>query len=388
MDESQYTPSLSVDSPKFLLENHKPQGTIDRTLLFITLMLTAMGVVVMLSASAGISLDKTGSLSTLWIRHLNRVAIGLVFLILFWRLDYHHLRWMSRLFLLVAFVLLVVVLFIHSGQSTDRFISILGFSFQPSEFARWVLVVFLAESLVRKREKLFELPGIIPFVSVIALIAGLVALQPSFSMAALIVLLGATMLFLGGIRLKFLLWAGALIVPALIAYMCTASYRMARISTFFNPQNDVQHHGYQRLQSLIALGRGGLVGVGPGNGRQKFFFLPEPYKDFIFSILGEEWGLIGTLLVVILFVVIFWRGMKVAKNAPDDFGRLLAAGMVFSLSYNALINIGVAAGILPTTGLPLPYLSYGGTSIMMFMASMGVLLNISKHIPSTEVSSE
>ena len=162
-------------------------------------------------------------------------------------------------------------------------------------------------------------------------------------------------------------------------FMCLAPYRLARILDFFN---------YQREQSLIALGRGGLVGVGPGNGRQKFFFLPEPYKDFIFSILGEEWGFLGTLIVVILFMVIFWRGMKIAKNAPDDFGRLLAAGMVFSLSYNALINIGVAAGVLPTTGLPLPYLSYGGTSIMMFMATMGVLLNISKHIPSTEVSDE
>jgi len=379
MTESQYTPSVSTDTPKFLLENHKPQGSIDRTLLFIMMVLTAFGVVVMLSASSGISLDRTGSLSTLWIRHVIRVVLGLMFLVLFWRLDYHHLRWLSRLFLLVAIILLVYVLFVHSGQSTDRFISIFGFSFQPSEFARWVMVIFLAETLVRKREKLFELKGIVVLVLVIALIAGLVALQPSFSMAALIVLLGTTILFLGGIRLKFLLWVGAVIIPPLLVFMSLAPYRLARILNFFN---------YQREQSLIALGRGGLVGVGPGNGRQKFFFLPEPYKDFIFSILGEEWGFLGTLIVVILFMVIFWRGMKIAKNAPDDFGRLLAAGMVFSLSYNALINIAVAAGVLPTTGLPLPYLSYGGTSIMMFMATMGVLLNISKHIPSTEVSDE
>jgi cell division protein FtsW len=387
MTESSYTSPPPLDTPKFL-ENHKPQGSIDLTLLFIMMALTAFGVVVMLSASSGISLDRTGSLSALWTRHVYRVIMGLTFLVAFWRLDYHYLRWLSRLFLVIALILLIYVLFVHSGQSTDRFISIFGFSFQPSEFARWVMVIFLAESLVRKREKLFELKGIAVFILAIALIAGLVALQPSFSMAALIVLLGATMLFLGGVRLKYMLWAGSLIIPALIYYMCSASYRMARILTFFSPHSDVQNHGYQRLQSLIALGRGGLVGVGPGNGRQKFFFLPEPYKDFIFSILGEEWGFIGTLLVVILFIIIFWRGMKIAKNAPDDFGRLLAAGMVFSLSYNALINVGVAAGVLPTTGLPLPYLSYGGTSIMMFMATMGVLLNISKHIPSTEVSDE
>ena len=379
MTESSYTPSLPIDTPKFLLENHKPQGSIDRTLLFIMMVLTAFGVVVMLSASSGISLERTGSLSTLWVRHVLRVIMGLMFLVFFWRFDYHLLRWMSRILLLIAVVLLFLVLIVHSGQSTDRFISIHGFSFQPSEFARWVMVIFLAESLIRKREKLFELKGIVVFVSVIALIAGLVALQPSFSMAALIVLLGTTILFLGGIRLKFLLWAGSVIIPPLLAFMCLAPYRLARIFNFFN---------YQREQSLIALGRGGLVGVGPGNGRQKFFFLPEPYKDFIFSILGEEWGFLGTLIVVILFMVIFWRGMKIAKNAPDDFGRLLAAGMVLSLSYNALINIGVAAGVLPTTGLPLPYLSYGGTSIIMFMATMGVLLNISKHIPSTEVSDE
>jgi cell division protein FtsW len=200
----------------------------------------------------------------------------------------------------------------------------------------------------------------------------------------MIVLLGGTMMFLGGLRLRYILGAAAVTLPPLLIYMYIAPYRRARLLSFFNPLSDVQGEGYQRWQSLLALGRGGLFGVGPGNGRQKFHFLPEPYKDFIFSILGEEWGLIGTLLVVTLFVIIFWRGMRIAKLAPDDFGRFLAAGIVFSISFNALINIGVAAGALPITGLPLPYLSFGGTSLVVFLASVGILLNISRHEPSPE----
>ncbi|KPL07556.1 hypothetical protein AMJ86_04150 [bacterium SM23_57] len=353
-------------------------------MVLVVLILTAIGVIVMLSASAGISLDKTGSPSVLWISHLKRVAVGLIFLLLFWRIDYHYLRILSRPLIVLVLVLLSLLLIMRWGSSAARWLNVLGISFQPSELAKLALILYLADALVRKRENLVELSGTMPFVVIIALIAGLVALQPNFSMAAMVVILGGTMLFLGGVRLRYLLAAAVVTVPPLLVYMYSAPYRRARLFSFFNPLSDIQGDGYQRWQSLIALGRGGLFGVGPGNGRQKFHFLPEPYKDFIFSILGEEWGLIGTLLVVTLFIIIFWRGMRIARLAPDDFGRLLAAGIVFSLSYNALINIGVAAGVLPTTGLPLPYLSFGGTSMVLFLASIGVLINISRHALSPE----
>lgn len=364
--------------------HHRPQGSTDQTLVLVVLVLTAIGVIVMLSASAGISLDKTGSPSVLWISHLKRVAVGLIFLLLFWRIDYHYLRVLSRPLIVVVLIMLSLLLIMRLGNSAARWLNVMGISFQPSELAKLALVLYLADALVRKRENLAELSGTMPFVIIIALIAALVALQPNFSMAAMIVILGGTMLFLGGVKLRYLFATAIVTVPPLLAYMYSAPYRRARLFSFFNPLSDIQGDGYQRWQSLIALGRGGLFGVGPGNGRQKFHFLPEPYKDFIFSILGEEWGLIGTLLIVALFIIIFWRGMSIARLAPDDFGRLLAAGIVFSLSYNALINIGVATGVLPTTGLPLPYLSFGGTSMVMFLASIGVLINISRHAPSPE----
>ncbi len=363
---------------------HKPQGATDLTLLFTVIGLTALGVIVMLSASAGISIARTGSPSVLWISHLRRVALGLLALVILWRLDYHYLRWMFRPLLFLAFAMLIWVLWTHRGGSVGRWMTIFGYSFQPSEFARMVLVLFLAESLIRKREQLSELSGILPFLVIIASMALLVALQPNSSMAALIILVGGTLLFLGGVKLRYLIASGAVTVPALIGYMWIVPYQRARLLTFLNPMDDLAGNGYQRLQSLIALGRGGLFGVGPGNSRQKFQYLPEPYKDFIFSILGEEWGLIGTLVVMTLFVIVFWRGMRIAKYAPDDLGRLIAAGMVFSLTYNALINVGVAVGALPTTGVPLPYLSFGGTCTVMFLGSVGILLNISRHAPAQE----
>jgi cell division protein FtsW len=365
-------------------DHHRPLGHTDRTLALSVLMLTAIGGIVMLSASAGISLDRTGSPSSLWLSHIARLAAGTLVMLMLWRLDYHYLRWMSRPLLLLVIALLAVVLLLHLGKSVGRWINLLGVSFQPSEIAKAVLVLFLADALIRKREQLDTSSGVAPFVIIIAVIAALVAKEPNFSMAAVIVLLGGTMLFLGGVRLRYLLATAGLMVPALLIYMYSAPYRRARVITYLNPLSDKQGNGYQVLQSIIGLGRGGPFGVGPGNGMQKFHFLPEPYKDFIFSILGEEWGLIGTMLVLALFVVVFWRGMRIAKLAPDDFGRLLAAGIVFSITYNALINVGVATAMLPTTGLPLPYLSYGGTSLVMFLASVGVLLNISRHGLSPE----
>jgi cell division protein FtsW len=367
-----------------IVEDHHPRGRTDRPLLVSVLLLTIIGIIVMLSASAGISLDKMGSPSALWVKHMCRVALGLLFLVVFWVVDYHHLRVVSRFVLILAFAMLVWVLWAHRGEPVGRWLNFLGLSFQPSEFARIALVLFLAEALVRKRDRLLEFSGTVPFIIIIATIAILVAKQPNSSMAVLLVLLGGTMLFLGGVRLRYLLGAGAVAIPALLAYMYLVPYQRVRLITFLNPLEDLQGHGYHRLQSLIALGRGGLFGVGPGNGWQKFHFLPEPYKDFIFSILGEEWGLLGTLLVVVLFVVVFWRGMRIARMAPDDFGRLLAAGIVFSLTFNALINIGVTTGWLPITGLPLPFLSYGGTSMLVFMTSAGMLLNISRHLPARE----
>jgi len=309
---------------------------------------------------------------------------GIIVMIVLWRVDYHYLRLLSRPLLVVAFLLLTGVLLAHWGKSVGRWMNVLGMSFQPSELARIAMVLFLADALVRKHDRLAELSGTVPFGIIIASMAALVALEPNLSMAALIVLLGGTMLFLGGVRIRYLLATAGVIVPPLLIYMVSAPYRRARLITFLNPLSDIKGDGYQLWQSLIGLGRGGLFGVGPGNGMQKFHFLPEPYKDFIFSILGEEWGLIGTMLAVTLFVLIFWRGMQIAKFAPDDFGRLLAAGLVISISFNALINIAVATGAVPTTGLPLPFLSYGGTSLLMFLACAGVLLNISRHAPYQE----
>ena len=277
---------------------------------------------------------------------------------------------------------LVAVLFLGPINGTRRWIDLGPFSVQPSEFGKIGLVVALAALLSRREGELDDVKRtLLPVAGLLALLGGLVLLQPDFGTALSYFAIAAAMLFYAGLRLRWFAGVATLALPALVAYAWSAPYRRARILAFLNPEADIQGTGYQAYQSLIAVGTGGLTGLGLGDGRQKLFFLPYPYTDFIYAIVGEELGLIGCALVLGLFGMVFARGMRAAVNAPDAFGRLLGTGLAVMVVVQALVNISVVLALLPTKGIPLPFLSYGGSALWADLIAVGILLNVSQHAP-------
>jgi cell division protein FtsW len=282
--------------------------------------------------------------------------------------------------------LLVLALFVTLTRApingTRRWIDLGLFSVQPSEFAKIGLVVALAALLSRRQGELDDVKRtLLPVAGLLALLAGLVLLQPDFGTAVAYFAIAGAMLFYAGLRLRWFAGGLLLVLPALVAYAWSAPYRRARILAFLHPESDPQGTGYQALQSLIAVGTGGLSGLGLGDGKQKLFFLPYPYTDFIYAIVGEELGLIGCVVVLGLFGLVFARGMRAAVNAPDAFGRLLGVGLAVMIVVQALVNISVVLALLPTKGIPLPFLSYGGSALWADLIAVGVLLNVSQHAP-------
>ncbi len=313
-------------------------------------------------------------------QHSLRLGIGFVLFMIISRFDYHHLRRWSIIPLLLAIIALILVLF--SGDSVNRWISIFGVRLQPSEFARIALIVYLADWCARRSDFLRESYKAFLFaISVIALVAGLVVIEPSYSAASLIIMSAGVVLFLAGARWHHIASVMLPAIPVGIYLAVVKSYRLDRIISFLNPTSDPLGAGYQSIQSKIAVGSGKMFGTGFGMSGQKSHFLPEAHCDFIFSILCEERGFIGAILVVSLFVLFLWRGIRIALNAPDQYGFLLASGLTLTISILAFINIAVTLGLLPVTGLPLPFISYGGSAIIANMIACGIILNISRQIP-------
>ncbi|RJP79577.1 MAG: putative lipid II flippase FtsW [Candidatus Zixiibacteriota bacterium] len=315
--------------------------------------------------------------------HAVRLGMGLA---LFWaayRFDYHHLRRVSRWILVLCLLLLIAVLVV--SPRPHRWLNLFGVTVQPSELVRMGLVIYLADWCSRHANRLREQWGTYLFaLGVIAAPVGLVVLEPSFSAAAMIAIAGGFVLFFAGARLKHL---ALTVLPALPMGLIVAlmePYRMRRIFSFFNPTADPQGMGYQSNQSLIAVGSGKLFGVGMGMSGQKNDFLPEAHCDFIFSILCEEKGFAGAMVVLALFALFAWRGFKIALKAPDPFGFLLAGGLTWSIVLFILMNISVSLGLVPVTGLPLPFVSYGGSALIANLGACGIIMNISRHAQSPE----
>jgi cell division protein FtsW len=349
---------------------------IDLSILIAVLILMVVGLGVVYSASSSWAWERYGESSRLLENHIGKVLIGLVLMFIFMHVDYRVYRRLTKtLVLLSALALCVTLGFGGELKGAVRAFSVGGFSIQPSEFAKYALVFHLAFLLSQKGEGVRDLKrGYFPLLVWIGLIVLLVLLQPNFSNGAMIALLGFLMLTLGGVRWTHLGLTLAAALPVLGVYLLSAPYRIARVKTFLAGGGELN---YQLKQGIIAFGSGGILGLGPGQSRQRDFFLPESYGDFVYSILGEEYGLIGSLIILLLFLVIMLRGMKTAKYALDDFGRLLAAGITFCITTYALVNAGVTLGLLPTTGLPMPFVSYGGSSMIASSIAIGVLLNIS-----------
>jgi cell division protein FtsW len=353
---------------------------IDLPTLIAVLVLMVLSLGVVYSASSTWALLKSGSSEKLLGSHALKVLLGFAAIFVFMQIDYKKYKKLTKP-VLVGTVLLLLVTLALGGEvkGATRWLRFGGFGLQPSEFAKYALIFHLCVLLSEKRDRIRDFKtGFVPTMIWIGGVTLLVLLQPNFSNGAMIFATSLIMLFVGRARLSHIGLTFAALVPPLIIYMVSAEYRMRRILSFFNSSSDNGGHAnYQLWQGIIGFGNGGIFGLGPGQSRQRELFLPESYGDFVFSIIGEEYGLIGTIFILLLFLTILLRGMKIAKNARDDFGRYLAAGITVSIALYALINAGVTLGILPTTGLPMPFVSYGGSSMLFSSVAVGVLLNIS-----------
>lgn len=356
--------------------------TYDIGVIVSAVFLTAVGVLMVYSTSSVYSLEMYGNANYFLIRHAIYLVIGLISMLVLMKLDYRVLRKLVYPAYLVGLAMLIIVLVPGIGKEVSgarRWIDLGFLSFQPSEFAKYILVLYLAHSLTKKRDKLDNF--MVGFASHI-LIAGvyviLVLLEPDFGTAStmLVVLFG--MLFIGEVKMKYLIPVGVFSVIFLCIAVVTKGYRMNRVTSFLDPWQDPLGSGYQAIQSFVAFALGGIYGSGLGDSSQKLFFLPQAHTDFIFSIIGEELGFIGILLVIIGFAVLFVRSLKVSLRAPDLFGCYLVFGCILLIALQAGINMAVAVGLFPTKGLTLPFISYGGTSLIATLSAVGIILNVSK----------
>ncbi len=359
------------------------RGHSDWYILLAVLGMLFFSLAFVYSASAGLADWKTGSTDTFFWSHAMRVLGGVAVMLVFSRVDYHWLEKFSKPMLVIAVGLLLLVLVEGTMRNgATRWIDFGVVSFQPSELAKFALVAHLAVMLADKRAYLSDFRrAFLPMMFWVAMVCGLVALQPNFSTASTIFAIALAVMLIGRANLMHLM--GVLLVggSAAAAYAVSASYRMERVADYLSAiggsTERLRDVNYQLHQGLLAFGSGGLLGVGAGQSHQRFF-VPEPFGDFIFSIIGEEYGFIGTVLLLSVFGLIIYRGLLIARQAKDDLGRNLAAGVTVTLGAYAIINAGVTTGLLPTTGLPMPFISYGGTAVLFSAAAVGILLNISQ----------
>lgn len=297
--------------------------------------------------------------------------------------NYHQWDQFTYPIMVATLALLIAVMMPGLGKEVggaQRWLDLGGFTFQPSELAKFALVLFMAKSLVKRADKLRDFAyGYLPNLIVLGFFFIPILFQPDFGTAMIIFAVTFTMLFIAGVRKKFLILSCLAVIPFIITAIFSAEYRTRRIMAFIDPWQDPANTGFQAIQSFYAFGRGGTWGLGLGDSTQKLFYLPEAHTDFIFSVIGEELGFIGAMVVVLLFFVLIWRGLMIAYRAKDAFGTHLAIGVTLLIGFQALINMGVASGLLPTKGLTLPFISMGGSSMVVSMLCVGVLLNISEH---------
>ncbi len=350
----------------------------------LVLMLVGFGTVMVYSASSVLAHVRFESDAFFLKRWVLRTAVSLIAMSVVMRVNYRRWAALSGYLLLLGFLgLLVVIGFkllgIAKVRGVYRWIPIPGGSFQPSDLMRLALVIYLAHSLSRRYAVIRNFRrGYLPHLAVLGAAMFLIVLQPDLGTALTLGLTCTLMLYLGGARLSHFLGTLLALLPFLYLTIFTLGYKKERILAFLNPEQDLQGTGYQMAQSLLALGSGGLTGLGLGQSLQKHLFLPEPHTDFVFSIVGEELGLVGTGGLVLLFLIFGRTGLRIARIATDRFGFLLASGITFMVLVYAFVNVGVCIGLLPTTGLPLPFISYGGSSLLLFMISAGILINIGK----------
>lgn len=357
--------------------------TPDIILMIITFTLLGIGLIMVYSASAVWADYKFDDSFFFAKRQMLFAGVGIIAMFFIMNVDYWTWKTWAKVILIACFVLLIIVLIPGIGKvrnGSQSWIGVGAFSVQPSEFMKLAMIAFLAKFLSQNQKLITSFKnGLVPSLGLVFFAFGLIMLQPDLGTGTVMVGTSVVMIFIAGARISHFAGLGLLAAAGFVGLIISAPYRMKRITSFLDPWEDPLNSGFQIIQSLYAIGPGGLFGLGLGQSRQKFFYLPEPQTDFIFAILAEELGFIGGSFILLLFALLLWRGIRIALGAPDLFGTFLASGIIAMIAIQVMINIGVVTGLMPVTGITLPFLSYGGSSLTLMLMAVGVLLNISRH---------
>ena len=354
-------------------------GKLDEPMLLLTLLLVGLGLVMLFSASYAMANKKWGDPTRTVMNQLFFALIGIVAMLWISKIDYHFLRVIMPVVVVVSLIAMILVPFIGTyANGARRWL----FGFQPSEVAKFAMILFFAVTMSKagtKKMKSFG-HGFLFYMMCIGLLAGLLLLQKHLSAIIIVGVTGAVMMFVGGTRIFYLFTLAGMGIAGAVAYITTQEYAMHRVKVWLDPFIDFKGKGWQGAQSLMAIGSGGLFGLGLGQGRQKHLYLPEPANDFIFAVICEELGFVGAMLILIVFAAFIIRGYYIAIRAADKFGSLLAVGIITQIGFQIVFNICVVSGLVPVTGVSLPFFSSGGTSLLMILGEVGILLNISRGI--------
>ena len=360
----------------------------DKWLFTATLLLVCTSVVMVYSASAVVAMQDANNPYLYLFKQGTWALLGLLIVQLLMRIDYHNYRQPVVIYtaLLIVCIGLVAVLFGREIKGANRWLNIAGLGIQPSELAKLCLIVFVAALLEKRMERIDEpTHALIPIGGVLAVVVGLILVQPDLGTAVSIVTIVAVMIFAAGINYRYVFGLALVALPTFGVLVWASDYRWKRVIAFLDPWKDPLGDGFQMIQSMIAVSTGGIFGRGLMAGVQKLFYLPEPHNDFIYAVISEELGLVGATVLLACFCVITWRGMRTAMRAPDRFGAFLALGLTTMVAFQAFFNISVVLGLLPTKGIPLPFVSYGGSSLLINLIGMGILLNVSQHASASRV---
>lgn len=360
--------------------NNNHNNHIDFPLLIAVLALMLMSLGIVYSASATWAQVKYEDSETILMKHAGKVFLGITALFVGMKIDYTKLQRLTKIVLIISVVLLILTLFFGEEiRGSKRWLNLGIWRLQTSELAKFALLFHLSTLIAVKKARVKDFKtGFMPMLLWVVIVTGLVLPQPDFSTGTMIFGLGLLMLFIGSARMNHILGVLFVGVVVLGLYMISEDYRLARITSFLGSGETPANSGdYQLRQGILGFASGGIFGVGPGESKQRDLFLPEPYGDFVFSIVGEEYGFIGTTAIMACFLLIMLRGIRIACYAEDEFGRCTAAAITSTITAYAVVNAGVTLGLLPTTGLPMPFISYGGTSMVLSAFGVGVLLNIS-----------
>lgn len=359
------------------------QGKMDIVFLSLVLMLLTVGLVMLFSASYAFSLEYYNNSYKFISKQALFAVVGIVAMLIISRIDYHYWRKFAPAIYIISILMLLALLIFPpmvSGMDVKRWMVIGSFSFQPSEIAKFSIILFFSSLIATNHKQINKPIVLIVLLSLLGLVCVLIIAEPHLSATVLAFCIGIVLIVVGGLAKKYIVAGGILAGLGALVFIFSdsISYVADRLQYWRDPWSDATGKGFQTIQSLLAIGSGGILGRGIGQSRQKYLYLPEPHNDFIFSIVCEELGLIGAMFVILLFCLLIWRGFKIAMNASDKFGALLAIGLTFQVGLQAMLNIWVVTNTIPNTGISLPFFSYGGTSLLILLAEMGLVLSVSR----------